>query len=126
MAIMRKTKSVKTVLHLFEAKNTAVSAVALIQELNQSMNKTTVYRILDRLENDGLVHSFIASDGLRWYAKCNGCSSEQHLDVHPHIQCKLCGKVECLDLDVAIPKVKGYEIENVELFLIGTCSQCLN
>jgi Fur family ferric uptake transcriptional regulator len=123
---MRKTKSVKSVLYLFEAKNTAVSAVALIEELNQSMNKTTVYRILDRLENDGLIHSFIASDGLRWYAKCNGCSSEQHLDVHPHIQCKLCGKVECLDLDISIPKVKGYKLENAELFLIGTCSQCLN
>jgi Fur family ferric uptake transcriptional regulator len=125
MAVIRKTKSVKSVLHLFEVKNTAVSAVALVEELNQSMNKTTVYRILDRLENDGLVHSFTASDGLRWYAKCNGCSSEQHLDVHPHIQCKLCGKVECLDLDISIPKVKGYKIENVELFLIGKCSDCL-
>ncbi len=125
MTVLRKTKSLKTLLHLFEMREGAISAVDLVQKLDEQMNKTTVYRILDRLEGEGLIHSFIARDGLRWYAKCEGCSSERHFDVHPHIQCRLCNKVECLDLEVSVPKVDDYEIESVELFLTGTCSDCL-
>ena len=58
------------------------------------MNKTTVYRILDRLEQDGTIHCFNGKDGLKWYAKCNGCSENHHYDLHPHFQCNNCDKVE--------------------------------
>lgn len=124
MSVIRKTKSVKSVLQLFEHKETAVSTVDLIEELNEVMNKTTVYRILERLEKDGLVHSFTAKDGLRWYAKCNGCSPEQHLDEHPHIQCMICGKVKCLDLKFNIPTVSDYKVDSAELLLFGQCEAC--
>ena len=33
------------------------------------MNKTTVYRILDRFEKEGILHWFIDNDGLKRYAK---------------------------------------------------------
>jgi len=124
MSVVRKTKSVKTILHLFEVKDDAILAVDLVNILDQQMNKTTVYRILDRLENDGLVHSFIGRDGLKWYAKCKGCSSEQHIDVHPHFQCNICGKIDCLDLEISIPKVKNYSVDSLEVFLTGKCSNC--
>lgn len=124
MPLLRKTKSVKTVLHIFENSLGALSAVELIERLNEKMNKTTVYRILERLEGEGLIHSFTATDGLRWYAKCDGCTSDSHFDIHPHIQCKICGKVECLDVEVSIPNVKNYKVEKVELFMTGSCKNC--
>jgi Fur family ferric uptake transcriptional regulator len=49
MGIIRKTKAVTEVLQIFEEKNEAKSVVYLIELLNEKMNKTTVYRILDRL-----------------------------------------------------------------------------
>lgn len=125
MTVVRKTKSVKTVMHLFEAKDCAITAKDLVDRLDQKMNKTTVYRILDRLENNGLLHSFIGKDGLKWYAKCKGCSSEHHIDTHPHFQCKVCGKIDCLNLEISIPKVKNYTIDTIEIFLTGKCSDCL-
>ncbi|TCL67965.1 Fur family ferric uptake transcriptional regulator [Mariniflexile fucanivorans] len=111
-------------MHLFEAKDCAITAIDLVDRLDQQMNKTTVYRILDRLENSGVVHSFIGRDGLKWYAKCKGCSSGHHIDAHPHFQCKVCGKVDCLDLKISIPEVKNYKIDSVEIFLTGKCSDC--
>jgi Fur family ferric uptake transcriptional regulator len=125
MTVIRKTKAVKIVIHLFELKKSALSVVELIDELQHQMNKTTVYRILNRLEKDGLLHSFIGKDGLKHYAKCNGCPSNRHFDAHPHFQCNLCGKIDCWDLAINTPVIKNYIIESVELFLTGKCSDCL-
>lgn len=124
MSQVRKTKSVEKVLHLFELQSNAISAIELVEKLDKNMNKTTVYRILDRLENKGLLHSIMGRDGLKWYAKCKDCSSEKHTDAHPHFQCTNCGKVDCLDIEVLIPQVKQHNIKSAELFLIGECNEC--
>ena len=73
MAIVRKTKSVHTLLEVMKQAGEALSVVDLVNRLDQEMNKTTVYRILDRLEDEGLLHSFQGKDGLKWYAQCQGC-----------------------------------------------------
>ncbi len=124
MGITRKTKAVKKLLSLFEPTVSAILAVDLIAQLKEEMNKTTVYRILDRLENEGVIHSFSGSNGLKWYAKCTGCSSDKHNDIHPHFQCTSCKKVTCLPVEIKIPTVKNYTIENAAVFLVGKCSEC--
>ena len=73
MGIIRKTKSVKTLLNEFNKNSSAISVTELITRLNSKFNKTTIYRVLDRLEDDGVLHSFLGKNGLKWYAKCNGC-----------------------------------------------------
>ena len=127
MAIIRQTKSVKALLNAFEQSDDAISVVELVKQVKQKMNKTTVYRILDRLEDDGKLHSFMGTDGLKWYAKCDhSCSAEHHVDSHPHFQCRDCGKTSCLSIDVSIPSVPNYKIESAELLLIGQCDNCLS
>jgi len=126
MGVIRQTKSVKTILGLFDQNAKAFSSVDLIEKFKDQMNKTTVYRILERLEDDGKLHSFKGEDGLQWYAKCKGCTPEHHSDIHPHFQCSDCGKTECLDVDITIPKVSNHSIEKAEFLLVGTCEDCLN
>lgn len=126
MGIVRKTKSVKTMLKVFEQTNTAISVLELVKRLHHEMNKTTVYRILERMEQQGTLHSFRGKDGLKWYAKCRECSSSHHLDSHPHFQCRVCGKTECLEVDVSIPSIPNYEIDYAEILLIGQCQDCLS
>lgn len=121
MGIIRKTKSVETLLKMFEQTNHAISVVELVERLHQEMNKTTVYRILQRLEDEGTLHFFIGRDGLKWYAKCKEGSPS-----HPHFQCRDCGKVECLHIDVSIPSFPNYKIDSGELLLIGQCEECLS
>ena len=125
MGIVRKTKAVNTVLNIFEHKNEAKSVVNLIELVKGEMNKTTVYRILDRLEQDGTIHCFNGKDGLKWYAKCNGCSENHHYDLHPHFQCTNCDKVECLSLEVKIPTLKNHKVDTTDILLMGQCSDCL-
>ncbi|MGK0363518.1 MAG: Fur family ferric uptake transcriptional regulator [Saprospiraceae bacterium] len=126
MGIIRKTQSVKTLLKEFEQSKKALSAIELVERFNGQMNKTTVYRILERLEDDGSLHSFTGKDGLKWYALCHGCTQSHHVDKHPHFQCRDCGKTECLSLDIAVPSIPNYKVEIAELLLIGQCENCLS
>lgn len=124
MSIKRRTKSVNIILSIFEKTNEALSVVDLVEELKDDMNKTTVYRILERLENDGIIHSFSGTNGLKWYAKCHDCSHHNHNDIHPHFECEDCGKMECLEVHISIPKINNKTIQSADILLKGQCADC--
>ena len=63
MGIIRKTKSVEVLLSQFHRGSTAISAKNLIDRLSSEFNKTTIYRVLDKLEDDGILHSFLGMNG---------------------------------------------------------------
>lgn len=126
MTVRRKTKSVNKILSIFENRQEALSVVDLVEELKEDMNKTTVYRILERLENEGTIHSFTGTTGLKWYAKCHQCSSHQHNDTHPHFECKECGKVECLEINISIPEISNRNIQSADVILTGQCADCMS
>jgi Fur family ferric uptake transcriptional regulator len=88
------------------------------------MNKTTVYRILDRLEQDVIIRSFNGKTGLKWYAKCTRCSVSNHSDKHPHFQCTECDKVECLSVEIIIPTIKNHKVDSTNIFLMGQSEVC--
>jgi Fur family ferric uptake transcriptional regulator len=125
MSIRRKTKSLNAILSVFEQREEALSVVDLVDEFKDDMNKTTVYRILERLENEGVIHSFTGSKGLMWYAKCQTCTTHHHHDVHPHFECKDCGKVECLELEIEIPQINNRHIDSASIMLQGQCADCI-
>lgn len=124
MGILRKTKSVVALLNEFEKESSALSVITLVERLSSEMNKTTVYRVLERLEDDGVLHTFLGKDGLKWYAKCIGCTTTTHHDIHPHFQCTSCGKVDCLSINVQIPVIPNRKIEMAQLLLEGKCETC--
>ena len=50
MGMIRKTKSVETLLNAFHQGHKAISAKQLINQLDSKFKKTTIYRVLDKLE----------------------------------------------------------------------------
>jgi len=95
------------------------------KRLKERLNKTTVYRVLDKLEDDGVLHSFLGNNGIKWYAKCHGCSVSGHIDVHPHFQCLKCGKVDCLALDIKIPNIPSRKVISSHILIHGNCETCI-
>ena len=125
MGNTRKTKTVQHVLDLFKTNVNALSVVELVSIFSDKMNKTTVYRILDRLENSGILHSFIDKDGLKRYAKGDqGASSSKSSNVHPHFICQDCGISSCLPVEVKTPSIPNYTINNSEHLYMGKCNNC--
>ena len=127
MAISRKTKTVKMILDLFGETNNAISVVDLVSTFRNKMNKTTVYRILNRLEESGILHSFSDKDGLKRYAKSNQkIDPDNKNDLHSHFLCDDCGISTCLPMEIPIPKIPDYKINTSQHLLIGQCDNCHN
>jgi len=124
MGIVRKTKSLELVLNEFQSLTAAISVIDLIKKLNSKLNKTTIYRILEKLEDDGIVHSFLGKNGIKWYAKCRNCSKSNHSDVHPHFECIDCGKIDCLTVEVKIPSIPNREVRSSQILFQGICESC--
>ncbi|WP_409286220.1 Fur family transcriptional regulator [Pontibacter sp. G13] len=124
MGIIRKTRSVQVVLEIFEQTQEAISGVDLVEGLRAEMNKTTVYRILQRLEDHSILHSFMGRDGRKWYAKCRKKIPNSPSKPHPHFQCRKCGKVECLHVEIDIPVLPKHKVDYAEFLLYGHCEEC--
>ena len=125
MSISRNTKTVKLLLKLFDKENNALSVVDLVSILSQEMNKTTVYRILQRLEEAGILHSFIDKDGLKRYAKGDQRTSSSGDQItHPHFLCDDCGVSICLPLEISTPSIPNYTINSSDHLYSGQCQDC--
>tara|TARA_X000001036_G_scaffold230227_1_gene215104 strand:+ start:280 stop:663 length:384 start_codon:yes stop_codon:yes gene_type:complete len=125
MNISRKTKTVKLVLDLFESTNNAISVVDLVSVFKGKMNKTTVYRILNRLEESGILHSFTDRNGLKRYAKGNQKpGSIKDSNLHSHFLCNDCGISSCLPLEIPIPSLPNTRIDSSDHLLTGQCENC--
>ena len=126
MSVIRKTKQIKLLLNAFDQANDAITVVELVDRFKGQMDKTTVYRILDRLEDEGTLHSFIGKDGSKRYARWDIKDSDSKaIQIHPHFECRFCGVSTCLPIKVSIPSVSNMIIESAEQLLVGKCSQCI-
>jgi Fur family ferric uptake transcriptional regulator len=126
MGVIRKTKSLELVLNQFQGSTTAISVIDVIKKLNSKLNKTTIYRILEKLEEDGVLHSFLGNNGIKCYAKCRNCSNSSHSDLHPHFECIECGKIDCLTVEVKIPIIPNREVRSTQILFNGKCEECFD
>jgi Fur family ferric uptake transcriptional regulator len=91
-----------------------------------SINRVTLYRILDLLVGKGLVRRLSASDRVFRYGLA---ATPKHPD-HAHFHCLQCGHMECL-APTAVPlrirksgTLESASIEHVEIRLDGVCQAC--
>ena len=98
-----------------------------ILERTSSINRVTVYRILDLLVDTGVIER-ISTGGRAFYY---GMAPNDHHEPHPHFYCKRCGRMDCLSpgsLNVeAEPLWKTFpgRIDKVEVRVDGICRNCL-
>ena len=98
----------------------------------QSIDRVTLYRVLESLVAGGLAHRVAGMDrtwrfGAVLPAGSPGMVRQAH-DRHAHFQCNDCGKIVCLREVAARRRAlrvpRGYRTEAVELTVKGRCAQC--
>lgn len=93
------------------------------------VNRTTIYRNLDRLCENGELMRFKESNQDAWYYQYS--AEHDHCDRHMHAQCSVCGKVFHLDKpfvdDFAEKMIKEYglAIMPADTIILGRCSKCM-
>lgn len=92
----------------------------------QGMDQVTVYRTLNTLVDEGIAQAVGTTDRGRRFEvhACEGCRID-----HPHLQCRSCGALECLEHGLLpallVPtEVGGFLVDEAKLYLYGLCPKC--
>ena len=90
----------------------------------QDVDRVTLYRVLEWLTEQGLVHKVSGEDRI-WRFSAAGHRPARG-SGHAHFECSSCGKVICLDQTrlPSIPLPAGYRRRDVEVMIKGSCDQC--
>lgn len=120
----RNTPSKEAVLNLLINTKKALSHDVIVEKLKITIDRATIYRVLNRFCEDGLVHKIIAEDGKLYFAVCIACDKEKHSDNHLHFRCSKCQMMECLHEPVQFTLPSGFHVNSINCVLTGTCSDC--
>ncbi|MCG9793385.1 Fur family transcriptional regulator [Flavobacterium algicola] len=121
----RNTVAKSAILEIIQSSKVALSHVE-IQKLSEGLcDRVTIYRILDRLMIEDVIHKIATPDGTVKYAACHHKHEEHHIHNHVHFSCEKCHSVTCLDTvkpSYSIPK--DYLVKEINFTLSGICKDC--
>ncbi|MDR1983647.1 MAG: TonB-dependent receptor [Prevotellaceae bacterium] len=121
----RNTKTKQMVMRVLESSRSALCHEDIEKQLSGTIDRVTIYRILQGFCDDGKVHKISGENGKTYYALCYDCSIDNHHDNHLHFRCLKCETVTCIDEPVSVPKLpKGYSISSIAFLISGFCSKC--
>jgi Fur family ferric uptake transcriptional regulator len=127
-----KTKCKETIMEILEDnKNITLSAddiLLIFKKRCVKVNITTIYRNLDKLEKEGTLNKFPASDSHKALYQIirHDLNNEEHL----HMQCYDCGKVIHLDCDYMLNFIQHlkdhhqFDLTCDKSILFGLCDEC--
>ena len=120
----RNTPTKEAVLDVLVSTGKAMSQDAIEQKIDIDINRATIYRVLNRFCDDGIVHRVVAEDGKQYFALCMKCDENEKPSHHFHFRCLKCETIECLPIEVNFSIPDEYLVENVNCILSGTCREC--
>lgn len=123
----RNTTAKSAILELIKNSEVALSH-SEIQKLNTELcDRVTIYRILDRLVAEDVIHKIATSDGTIKYASCHhNHDTHHHTHNHIHFSCEKCQSVTCLENVVPSFKLpENYLLKEVNFTLTGLCPNCI-
>lgn len=120
----RNTPAKEAVLDLLSVSGKAMSQDVIEKNVNVEADRATIYRILNRFCEDGILHRIVAEDGKQYFAVCIKCEEKKLADHHFHFRCKKCETIECLPVAVQFSLERGYSVESVNCILTGVCKDC--
>ncbi len=126
--MIRNSQNKNIVIKIIKKSNRPLTANEIfeISKKDININLSTVYRILNNLENNGNIIKTIRQNKTAYYElntkvhkhqiTCKYCNSEVQIDICPIIE----------DFTKNIENTTGYEITYHNLELRGICNKCKN
>lgn len=106
------------IIHLL-AKHHFLTVPDMVERLHAqgtSVNKTSVYRALEKL----LIQGTVCKQNIR----ANDLVYELRSHHHDHVVCSNCGKIETVECQITPPIVPGFSIHHHHLTFFGLCQAC--
>lgn len=98
-----------------------------IQASMKSIDRVTLYRTLESLKKQGIIHKAFQENNEIYYAICGTtCKQDEHVHDHIHFKCVECDLVTCEQsneqINISMP---NYEIIKTTIYLEGRCKTCI-
>lgn len=127
---MYKTKQKQILINFFiKNPNRQYSIKEITDSISiNGIGKSTVYRLIDKMTEDGTIRRFSGNDGKSVLYQYIG--EHRECNNHFHLKCIKCGlliHLECeymTDLNKHIEEHHKFEIDNAKTVLYGLCSNC--
>ncbi len=122
---LKLTPQRRLILDIIHDSKGHLSGEAIVSQVQTRMpgvNKSTIYRTLELLENLGCVFKSESNDGLIYHH-----AEEGH---HHHLVCRACGKtIECeellfLPVERTIKEKYGFRVDFKHVVMSGLCQDC--
>lgn len=121
----RNTVAKTKIINLIANSKTALSHSEIQELLDIACDRVTIYRVLDRLIEENLIHKIVTVDGVIKYAACHDCSSVMHHHNHIHFSCEQCQTVTCIEeVEPTFKLPERYKVHSVNFTVSGLCKNC--
>lgn len=120
----RNTVAKTEIWRILKTSDTALSHAEILAAVDGLCDRVTVYRVLDRLQEEGSIHKVVNMDGIHKFAACHNCS-EHHHHNHIHFSCERCKTVTCLEnVEPVFNLPEKYRLHQVNFTVSGLCAKC--
>lgn len=120
----RNTPSKEAVLNTLTESGKAMSQDEIEQQISIDINRATIYRILNRFCEDGIIHRIVAENGKQYFALYSNSKEVKQAKDHYHFRCTNCETIECLHIAVNLSIPDGYLVQGMNCVLTGLCKKC--
>ena len=120
----RVTRPRVTVLEFLLGQEKSLTHHEIHAQLSDAaLDPVTLYRVLEWLTDNELVHRIAGADTVWRFSAGAG----HHAHEHAHFQCTTCEEVTCFT-EVALPRniklPKGFQSQEIDFLIKGTCPHC--
>ena len=93
-------------------------------ELTGPVDRATIYLVLNKCCENGIVHRIVEDNGKQYFALCLNSQKKHHQHNHFHFRCLNCGNIECLEQEREIPLPEGYQQKHLNGMITSYCQNC--
>lgn len=124
----RQKRELLKFLREHDLENFSVDEIVFrMQDAGAKVGRSTVYRNLESLAEQGSVRKYQNAQGVTQYQHVE---DESECDRHFHMMCKSCGTLMHVDCDLMrslarhISEKHGFALDPRETVLVGLCARC--
>lgn len=121
------TKQKEVILDTIKSNKKEFTIKEIYERLKECTGLTTIYRLVDKLVEDGFLNKRIGDDNTTYYQYLEKCDCSNHF----YLKCTNCGKLihvdcDCIkDLSEHICCKHGFIASREHIIINGICSECI-
>ena len=121
-----KTKQKDMILKEINQLEKEFTIMDLYERLHHTIGLTTIYRLMDKLVEEGQVQKFPGKGNTTYYQHLKECKKENHF----YLKCSSCGEMIHVDCDCVkelshhVEKEHGFQLEKNHVLMSGLCKKC--